>query len=109
MSDRNWDCDAHAASLLEESAPYSEEAPAAPIVPAVCASDPVTAPAHYCVGGYERIKVAQALGLHEYGFLWDAFKYLWRCLHKGNTEQDIEKCIQCLQFELERRRANKHQ
>jgi hypothetical protein len=57
-------------------------------------------PGHYVVGGYECRLVMSALGLDKYWNLANAFKYLWRALHKGSTLQDLKKCRQYLDFEI---------
>lgn len=34
-------------------------------------------------------------------FLAFAIKYIWRCNHKGNKKEDLQKAIKCLQIEME--------
>ena len=56
--------------------------------------DNINHPAHYEVGGYECVKVMEAIFGKEQVAIWsklNAFKYLWRCDHKNNTEEDIGK------------------
>lgn len=66
-------------------------------------NEAVTHPSHY--GGdttYECIKVIDAWGL---GFnLGSVLKYVCRADHKGSDIQDLEKAVQYLQFEIEKRR-----
>lgn len=60
--------------------------------------NPVTNPEHYnWIPGIECKEVA---GHFPY-FLGCAIKYIWRCEHKGNKKQDIEKAIEYLKNEIE--------
>ena len=56
--------------------------------------DPVNHPPHYTQGGIECIDAIRA-ALGDEGFIafcrGNALKYLWRCEHKGNPVQDLEK------------------
>lgn len=63
--------------------------------------DAVKKPNHYIVGGYECRLVAKALGFHKRAYLFNAFKYLWRCLSKGATERDLRKCKEFIDYELD--------
>jgi len=61
----------------------------------------VSFPSHYTQSSkIECIEaMAEALSPAEFeGFLrGNAFKYIWRCKHKGDAKQDIEKAIWYLQ------------
>lgn len=55
----------------------------------------VDSPAHYNTGAVECIEaISSTLSGEEYqGYLrGNALKYLWRCMYKGKTKQDLEKC-----------------
>jgi len=55
----------------------------------------VDSPAHYNTGAVECIEAINAtLSTEEFrGYCrGNAFKYLWRCMYKGKTKQDLEKC-----------------
>lgn len=58
------------------------------------ATDTVNHPAHYTRGNIECIDAMISAFGSEYVMdycLCNAFKYLWRCLYKGKTLEDIEK------------------
>ena len=58
------------------------------------ASDMVNNPPHYRQCGIECIDaMIAAFGEQEVEIFCrlNAFKYLWRCKHKGNTQQDLSK------------------
>jgi hypothetical protein len=62
--------------------------------------DSVTKPAHYNTGSVECIEgLEAALTPEEFqGYLkGNAMKYLWRCNHKGNKKQDLDKAQWYLQ------------
>lgn len=66
--------------------------------------DNVNHPAHYEVGGYECEKVMEAVFGKAEVAVWsklNAFKYLWRCDHKGKTDEDIGKADWYLKKYLE--------
>ena len=55
----------------------------------------VNSPDHYNTGTVECIEaIGSTLSGEEYqGYLrGNALKYLWRCMYKGKTKQDLEKC-----------------
>lgn len=57
-------------------------------------ADNVNHPSHYAFGNFECIEVmTEIFGIEEtQSFcLLNAFKYLWRCKHKGKTLEDIKK------------------
>lgn len=59
-------------------------------------SDPVNHPAHYETGGiecFDAIVASQGTDAAMSFCLCNAFKYIWRCQHKGKTVEDIEKAI----------------
>ena len=62
--------------------------------------DMVNNPPHYTHGEIEVIEAIEdwKLGYH----LGNAVKYIARCEHKGNKEQDIKKAIWYLERELNR-------
>lgn len=60
---------------------------------------PVKHPSHYQGDGIEAMEVVEAFGLCWH--LGNAFKYLVRCHRKGNTVQDLEKAVFCIQREIE--------
>ena len=60
------------------------------------ASDNVNHPAHYTSGGIECIDGMVAAFGREYVMhycLCNAFKYIWRCEHKGKRLEDIQKAV----------------
>ena len=62
-------------------------------------SDNVNHPAHYETGGIECIDAMVASQGYECVrdyCLCNAFKYIWRCQHKGSRVEDIEKAIRYL-------------
>lgn len=59
-------------------------------------SDNVNHPAHYTSGGIECIDGMVAAFGREYVMhycLCNAFKYIWRCEHKGKRVEDIRKAV----------------
>ena len=55
----------------------------------------VDSPAHYNTGAVECIEaIGSTLSGEEFqGYCrGNALKYLWRCMYKGKTKQDLEKC-----------------
>ena len=63
-------------------------------------NDNVNHPAHYTTGGIECIDAMVASQGYECVMdycLCNAFKYIWRCQHKGKRVEDIEKAIWYLQ------------
>lgn len=63
-------------------------------------------PDYYQFHGYDVFDIAEYFGL---GFpLGNALKYLLRCKHKDNEEQDLHKAIKCIERHLEMmKRGNK--
>lgn len=58
--------------------------------------DPVNNPEHYTNGGikcFDAIVASQGREAAKDFCLCNAFKYIWRCKHKGNSLEDIEKAI----------------
>jgi hypothetical protein len=72
------------------------------------AEDSVNHPAHYETGKYECIEVMQeAIGVDEKSFfcLGNAFKYIYRCMHKHeDPKEDVKKAIWYLNKFLELQR-----
>lgn len=65
--------------------------------------DLVTSPPHYNVGGIEAIDAMVSAFGSEYVkhyCLCNAFKYIWRCMHKGKEIEDIRKAIFYLRFAI---------
>lgn len=59
-------------------------------------TDNVNHPAHYTSGGIECIDGMVAAFGREYVMhycLCNAFKYIWRCEHKGKRVEDIQKAV----------------
>jgi hypothetical protein len=59
-------------------------------------SDPVNRPPHYRRGEVECIDgIRAALGPEGFRAFCrgNAMKYLWRCEHKGNEQQDLDKAV----------------
>lgn len=82
--------DAIAKKLREEEFPEGEEPDKE-----VSFDKEVDSPAHYNTGAVECIEaIGSALSGEEFqGYLrGNALKYLWRCMYKGKTKQDLEKC-----------------
>ena len=56
----------------------------------------VSRPEHYTQGDIETIDAIKA-ALGEAGFIYfcrgQVIKYMWRCKHKGNQEQDLQKAF----------------
>lgn len=66
--------------------------------------DPVNAPNHYCVGGYECWDVMEAVFGKDvlFGFaLRNAWKYLWRAGKKDDLLQDLKKAAKNLEKAIE--------
>ena len=66
-------------------------------------SDLVNSPPHYNSGGIECIDaMTSAFGAENVSqyCIANAFKYIWRCLHKGKREEDIQKAIFYLRFAI---------
>lgn len=61
----------------------------------------VTNPSHYTRGGIEARMVIEAWNLNYY--MGSALKYICRADYKGDPVQDLQKAIQFLQFEIDRR------
>ena len=64
------------------------------IFDAVTSTDEVNKPEHYNTGSVECIEAIQAtLSDEEFkGYCrGNAVKYLWRCMYKGKSKQDLEK------------------
>jgi hypothetical protein len=65
--------------------------------------DNVNQPKHYLIGDIEAIDAmvmvfgGKAVKMYCFPF---AFKYLWRCLHKGKEVEDIKKAIWYLRFAI---------
>lgn len=98
---RNYDCDPHAASLLDESGPYREEIPPEvneavtecnqpePVVHVLCATDPVNRPEHYTKG---KIEVYDFIEDQKLSYApGQVIKYVTRAPHKGNELEDYKK------------------
>ena len=73
--------------------------------------DNVNHPAHYVTNGIECIDaMAASQGIDSVmNFcLCNAFKYIWRCQHKGKRREDIQKAIWYLNkyLELDSKNAN---
>ena len=59
-------------------------------------SDPVNHPSHYETGGiecFDAIVASQGMESAKDFCLCNAFKYIWRCKHKGKSLEDVEKAI----------------
>lgn len=59
-------------------------------------NDPVNHPAHYETGGIEcfnAIVASQGMEAAKDFCLCNAFKYIWRCKHKGKSLEDVKKAI----------------
>ena len=46
--------------------------------------------------------VMEGLGFQRDSYLWNAFKYLWRCKQKDNEHQDVKKAVWYLKRKIER-------
>tara|TARA_R100000773_G_scaffold19228_1_gene17345 strand:- start:99 stop:350 length:252 start_codon:yes stop_codon:yes gene_type:complete len=65
--------------------------------------DPVISPPHYNSGGIEALDaMVSAFGKEKvkHYCLANAFKYIWRCLHKNKEVEDIKKAIFYLRFAI---------
>lgn len=69
------------------------------------APNAVNRPAHYTShpSGIECIEVTKHMNF----CLGNAVKYIWRVDQKGNAIQDLEKAIEYLRIEIDRRKAPK--
>ena len=69
-------------------------------------SDPVNSPPHYNTGGIEYWDFAEAKGLTENAYLFNAGKYIVRCGKKEGADpiQDLEKAIKFIQRDIDRRK-----
>ena len=59
-------------------------------------TDPVNHPSHYETGGiecFDAIVASQGTEAAKDFCLCNAFKYIWRCKHKGKSLEDVEKAI----------------
>lgn len=74
--------------------------------PAAPATKEITHPSHYFRGGIEGKDVIEAWGLNFY--MGNALKYICRADYKGAPIKDLQKAIQNLQFEVERRHKAEH-
>lgn len=63
-------------------------------------TDLVDHPPHYTKGKIEVIDAIEGMGLADDYHLAAAVKYIARCRHKGNVEQDIRKAIWYLERKL---------
>lgn len=50
--------------------------------------------------------VSDALEFHKHHYIASAFAYVWRCLKKNNTVEDLRKAVVYLNKEIELRSAN---
>ena len=59
-------------------------------------NDPVNHPSHYETGGiecFDAIVASQGMESAKDFCLCNAFKYIWRCKHKGKSLEDVKKAI----------------
>lgn len=59
-------------------------------------ADPVNHPSHYETGGiecFDAIVASQGTEAAKDFCLCNAFKYIWRCKHKGKSLEDVKKAI----------------
>lgn len=59
-------------------------------------TDPVNHPSHYETGGiecFDAIVASQGTEAAKDFCLCNAFKYIWRCKHKGKSLEDVKKAI----------------
>ena len=70
-------------------------------------NDLVNHPPHYTKGGIDYWDFAEAKGLTENAYLFNAGKYIVRCGKKEGADpiQDLEKAIKFIQREIERRKS----
>lgn len=77
-------------------------------------SDPVKKPSHYHVtvktvegaeANIDCLAVTETLGFNNHHYIASAFAYIWRCLRKGRTVEDLEKAVTYLQREIANRKA----
>lgn len=69
-------------------------------------SDLVNSPPHYRTGGIDYWDFAEAKGLTENAYLFNAGKYIVRCGKKEGADpiQDLEKAIKFIQRDIDRRK-----
>lgn len=69
-------------------------------------ADPVNHPPHYRTGGIDYWDFAEAKGLTENAYLFNAGKYIVRCGKKEGADpiQDLEKAIKFIQRDIDRRK-----
>jgi len=67
-------------------------------------SDAVKHPTHYTShpSGIECIEITKHMGF----CLGNAIKYIWRADLKENAIEDLEKAMQYIEFEIEKRKKN---
>lgn len=71
----------------------------------VSETDKAVNPDYYQFHGYDVFDIAEHFGL---SFpLGNALKYLLRCKHKENEEQDLHKAIKCIERHLEMMKRDK--
>lgn len=72
----------------------------------LAATDLVNSPPHYKTGGIDYWDFAEAKGLTENAYLFNAGKYIVRCGKKEGTDpiQDLEKAIKFIQRDIDRRK-----
>jgi hypothetical protein len=72
----------------------------------LAANDLVNSPPHYTKGGIEYWDFAEAKGLTENAYLFNAGKYIVRCGKKEGADpiQDLEKAIKFIQRDIDRRK-----
>jgi hypothetical protein len=106
----SWDeLDAFARDLGRPTDPETMYRPPAALHPyasrAEAAADAVN-PEHYKVGGIEYWDFAEAKGLTENAYLFNAGKYIVRCGKKEGADpiQDLEKAIKFIQRDIDRRK-----
>ena len=74
---------------------YKEVVPELDSNEEVSSNEEVNSPQHYNTGAVECIEaISSTLSGEEFqGYCrGNALKYLWRCMYKGKTKQDLEKC-----------------
>ena len=92
---------------------YRQPSALHPYAPAQPATEPATGdavnPDHYKVGGIEYWDFAEAKGLTENAYLFNAGKYIVRCGNKEGADpiQDLEKAIKFIQRDIDRRKRAK--
>lgn len=71
------------------------------VTPVESRPEMVNHPSHYNSCKYECIDVAEELGFMEDGYVFSAFRYIWRHHLKGKPKQDLKKAIWYLTRKLE--------